>query len=215
MEITNHSTKERVVLNFKATGWRNKDRAVVDGKLFNANGEATWSLSGTWDEKLTCKSLVNHNRTFSLTQPRNKNSSGGDSDDDGTTRSKVTLWRRYAATISPSNFNLTPFALTLNQLTPDLPDFLCPTDSRLRPDQRAMEDGQYDLASTEKNRLEEKQRSARKLKEQDYQGDSPHHQPRWFVKDYDEDSAEYYWRFTQEYWDCRNKKEWTGVEHIY
>jgi hypothetical protein len=33
---------------------------------------------------------------------------------------------------------------------------LPPTDSRLRPDQRALENGELDLASTEKNRLEEK-----------------------------------------------------------
>ncbi len=41
----------------------------------------------------------------------------------------------------------------------------CPTDSRKRPDQRLLEDGQVDEAGAEKFRLEEKQRSARRLRE--------------------------------------------------
>lgn len=40
-----------------------------------------------------------------------------------------------------------------------------PTDSRLRPDQRLMENGRWDEANAEKQRLEEKQRLARKKRE--------------------------------------------------
>lgn len=45
-------------------------------------------------------------------------------------------------------------ALTLNEHE----EGVAPTDSRLRPDQRLMEKGQWDEANTEKQRLEEKQR---------------------------------------------------------
>jgi hypothetical protein len=44
---------------------------------------------------------------------------------------------------------------------PSLP----PTDSRLRPDIRKMEEGDIDLAGQEKDRLEEKQRTARRAME--------------------------------------------------
>ena len=44
-------------------------------------------------------------------------------------------------------------------------DGVAPTDSRLRPDQRCMEDGRWDEANRVKVRLEEKQREARKLRE--------------------------------------------------
>jgi hypothetical protein len=44
---------------------------------------------------------------------------------------------------------------------------IAPTDSRLRPDQRLMEDGQWDEANAEKLRLEEKQRAARRAREHD------------------------------------------------
>lgn len=40
-----------------------------------------------------------------------------------------------------------------------------PTDSRLRPDQRLMENGRWDEANAEKQRLEEKQRMSRKRRE--------------------------------------------------
>lgn len=44
---------------------------------------------------------------------------------------------------------------------------IAPTDSRLRPDQRLMEDGRWDEANAEKLRLEEKQRAARRAREHD------------------------------------------------
>lgn len=54
--------------------------------------------------------------------------------------------------------------MTLNEIPPDIkpPKTLCPTDSRLRPDVRKLESGDIDGAATEKTRLEEKQRDARK-----------------------------------------------------
>ncbi|MCD9642613.1 hypothetical protein HAX54_029496 [Datura stramonium] len=42
---------------------------------------------------------------------------------------------------------------------------LPPTDSRLRPDQRHLENGEYDKANAEKLRLETRQRMSRKLQE--------------------------------------------------
>jgi hypothetical protein len=42
---------------------------------------------------------------------------------------------------------------------------LAPTDSRFRPDIRKMEEGNIDLAGDEKDRLEEKQRAAKRAME--------------------------------------------------
>lgn len=44
---------------------------------------------------------------------------------------------------------------------------VAPTDSRLRPDQRLMEEGRWDEANREKLRLEEKQRAVRREREAD------------------------------------------------
>lgn len=52
-------------------------------------------------------------------------------------------------------------ALTLNELE----EGVGLTDSRLRPDQRLMEEGRWDEANAEKQRLEEKQRAVRRRRE--------------------------------------------------
>lgn len=54
-------------------------------------------------------------------------------------------------------------ALTLNE--PE--DGVAPTDSRRRPDQRLMEEGHWDEANAEKQRLEEKQRMTRRERERE------------------------------------------------
>lgn len=69
----------------------------------------------------------------------------------------VLLWER-GKTVTKTRYNLTPFAISLNELTPGLLDKLPPTDSRLRPDQRYLENGEYELANAEKLRLEQLQR---------------------------------------------------------
>lgn len=60
-------------------------------------------------------------------------------------------------------YYFTALALTLNE--PE--DGVAPTDSRRRPDQRLMEEGRWDEANAEKQRLEEKQRSARRERERE------------------------------------------------
>ena len=52
-------------------------------------------------------------------------------------------------------------ALTLNEAE----EGVGATDSRLRPDQRLMEEGRWDEANSEKQRLEEKQRAVRRRRE--------------------------------------------------
>lgn len=54
-------------------------------------------------------------------------------------------------------------ALTLNEPEEEV----APTDSRRRPDQRLMEEGHWDEANAEKQRLEEKQRSSRRERERE------------------------------------------------
>ena len=49
----------------------------------------------------------------------------------------------------------------------EMEEGVAPTDSRLRPDQRLMEEGKWDEANEEKLRLEEKQRTARRQRELD------------------------------------------------
>ncbi|XP_012479282.2 oxysterol-binding protein-related protein 1D [Gossypium raimondii] len=114
----------------------------------------------------------------------------------------VLLWERDKSA-TKTRYNLTPFAISLNELTPDLLEKLPPTDSRLRPDQRHLENGEYEMANAEKLRLEQLQRQARKLQERGWQ-------PRWFNKD--EDGC---YRYIGGYWEAREKRKWDGIPDIF
>lgn len=107
------------------------------------------------------------------------------------TENSTLLWARNKPPPDPTRYNLTSFAITLNEITSDLKvDMACelltftfsdllvssftfvlnseywssikgklpPTDSRLRPDQRYLENGEYEKANSEKLRLERRQR---------------------------------------------------------
>ncbi len=58
-------------------------------------------------------------------------------------------------------YNFTTLAVQLNE--PE--EGVCPTDARLRPDQRLMEEGLWDDANKVKVQIEDKQRAARRKRE--------------------------------------------------
>jgi len=100
--------------------------------------------------------------------------------------------------------------------------YICPTDCRLRPDQRAFEIGQYELANELKNEQEEKQRATRKAREE---GVLAPHKPRWFTAETDGDTGERVWSPVRvnnalEYWIERERVwneggDWKDVEPIF
>ncbi|CAN6338166.1 unnamed protein product [Urochloa humidicola] len=114
----------------------------------------------------------------------------------------VLLWERDKS-LNQTRYNLSPFAISLNELTPHLLKKLPPTDSRLRPDQRHLENGEYEMANAEKLRLEQLQRQARRLQEKGWK-------PRWFKKDDDDN-----YRYVGGYWEAREKGNWDGIPEIF
>ncbi|KAK9050909.1 hypothetical protein SSX86_027534 [Deinandra increscens subsp. villosa] len=152
----------------------------------NRTGEKVAMLIGKWDEAMY----------YVLGDPTTK-PKGYDPMTEA-----VLLWERDKSA-TKTRYNLTPFAISLNEITPGVRDKLPPTDSRLRPDQRYLENGEYELANKEKLRLEQLQRQARKLQERGWQ-------PRWFAKD--EDGC---FRYAGGYWETREKKDWKGIPDIF
>ncbi|KAK8921595.1 Oxysterol-binding protein-related protein 1C [Platanthera zijinensis] len=67
------------------------------------------------------------------------------------------LWNRIKPPKNSTRYNLIGFAITHKELTPGLKELLPPTDSRLRPDQRCLENLEFDMANFEKSRLEQRQ----------------------------------------------------------
>ena len=96
-------------------------------------------------------------------------------------------------------YNFTQFTPHLNDINDYLRRKLPKTDSRLRPDQRALENRQLDLAASEKHRLEEKQRAARKeLEKQGLQ-----YKPKYLKASVNEVTGEAIYIPDRDYWQER------------
>lgn len=217
MVITNHRTGDTCILTFKPRGWRGKDAFEISGSVRNADGEVTHEIAGRWNSQLICRAIGTGSGFLhpdaTVSGPASPNYMA----------EYVLLWRNSEK--MPAPFNLTPFAITLNDCPEDtLKPYLCPTDCRLRPDQRAFEAGKYERASELKVKQEEKQRTTRRAREE---GRLRPHQPRWFTSQTDVDTGERVWMpsfvgDTLEYWVEREKvwkaggnQPWKNVEHIF
>ena len=114
-------------------------------------------------------------------------------------------------------YNFSEFTCSLNELE----DGLAPTDSRLRPDQRMMEEGNFDRANQLKLQLEEKQRARRRKREAEseearragkvYEGYSPS----WFENTKDEYSDIDIYVYKGGYWEAKEKTDWSSCPVIY
>lgn len=218
MEIKNWNTGEVCHLDFKARGWKESSAYQIGGKVVDGNGRVRVSIGGKWNSKLYARVTPGYEATVEApADAAGENASIyrgslGEADP----KKAFLIWQ---ANERPKGipFNLTPFVLTFNHIDEQLRPWLAPTDSRLRPDQRAMEEGEYDFAAVEKNRLEESQRARRNAREA--KGDE--FMPAWFEKAKCEISGEEYWRFNGKYWDQRERagqgdeKAWEGLERIF
>ncbi|KXX80073.1 Oxysterol-binding protein 2 [Madurella mycetomatis] len=214
MEIKNWTTGEVCQLEFKPRGWKASSAYIISGKVVDANGRVRMSLGGRWNSKLYARLTPGYEAT--VEEP----AADSDSLHRGSLNDPSKAFLIWQANPRPEGipFNLTPFVLTFNHLDDNLRPWLAPTDSRFRPDQRAMEDGEYDFAATEKNRLEEAQRARRR--ERESKGEE--FVPAWFAKARCEITGEEYWRFNGEYWKRREKagpdgdpSVWDGLENIF
>uniref|UniRef100_A0A667X618 Oxysterol-binding protein n=1 Tax=Myripristis murdjan TaxID=586833 RepID=A0A667X618_9TELE len=91
--------------------------------------------------------------------------------------SATCIWRANPMPVEQEQYyGFTQFAVELNELDPSLKTLLPPTDTRLRPDQRLLEDGNIEGAEEQKQRIEQLQRERRKV----LQDNNMTHQPRFF-----------------------------------
>ncbi|CAH2097362.1 unnamed protein product [Euphydryas editha] len=164
MHITCHGTDISCKLNFiKASSWSNS-RHEVRGAV--TAGGTRLRLQGRWSEALYA----------------------------GDPPAAKCLWRPGA--MPPEHelyYGFTRFAIELNELEPGLRPLLPHTDTRFRPDQRALEEGDVEAAEQFKHQLEQAQRERRR--------DEHDHRPAWFRKVVE--GGEEAWVFSGEYWRAR------------
>lgn len=192
--ITNHATGDYCKLFFKARGWRSSSAYEVKGEVFDSKNKKQWVLGGHWHDSIYAKKAKNKDSEFSIEKESKSSHKETEPNYDG---KKFLVWKVSPRPDAP--FHLTPFAITLNAPMSHLLPWLPPTDTRLRPDQRAMEDGEYDKAAEEKHRVEEKQRAARR----ELESKNETYKPSWFTKETHPITKKPYWKFHGDYWEQR------------
>ncbi|GAB2224210.1 hypothetical protein Droror1_Dr00004962 [Drosera rotundifolia] len=175
-------------LKFKEQSIIDRTPHQVQGTVLDKNGKTVATMFGKWDESMHYVE---------------GDCCGKGKGNDPTSEAHL-LWRCNKPPKFPTRYNLTRFAMTLNELTPGLEEKLPPTDSRLRPDQRYLENGEYEKANGEKLRLEQRQRQARKMQESGWK-------PRWFAKDKYSDT----YRYVGGYWEARQHGNWESCPDIF
>nr|XP_045361619.1 oxysterol-binding protein-related protein 3 [Camelus bactrianus] len=142
-------------VNFIKAKYWSTNAHEIEGTVFDKSGKAVHRLFGKWHESIYC---------------------GGSS-------SSACIWR---ANPMPKGYEqyygFTQFALELNEMDPLSKSLLPPTDTRFRPDQRFLEEGNLEEAERQKQRIEELQRERRRVLEEN----KVEHQPRFFRKSSDE-----------------------------
>ena len=178
----------------KARGF-GMDRGNLEGKIFNGQKEEVYVVDGNYTKSIYARPSTESHR--------------------------YEIFR--AAELPPDaaeQYNMTPFAVALNDLRGAEPGELPRTDSRFRTDIRALEVGEFGRATSEKLRLEQKQRQTRKVRKENGQK----YIPMWFnlrrtdikdlsrIMDHDQTSV---WKFRDEYWKRKEKRNWGGCPDIF
>lgn len=205
MEIVNHKTLDKCYMKFEPYSYFGGTPKKVTGTVTSSQDKVEWVLTGTWDAKLE------GSRVIGETVVKGKSSLE-------CAASKV-LWKRITADPeSEKYYNFTRFACELNELEDDV----APSDTRLRPDQRLMETGHWDEANTEKVRLEEKQRAARKQRELDTEIANQEgrtvqpYTPTWYKQVPDEyNGGKLIFTYQGGYWEAKDKQDWSRCPDIF
>uniref|UniRef100_F6RMU5 Oxysterol-binding protein n=1 Tax=Monodelphis domestica TaxID=13616 RepID=F6RMU5_MONDO len=200
IEIANHKTGDKCILKFIPQSYLSQDvPRKITGQVIDPSKKVHFALLGTWDEK------VERFQVFPAKEYAREADPG------------VILWKRNPLPKNAENmYYFSEFALTLNALE----DGVAPTDSRLRPDQRLMENGYWDEANAEKWRLEEKQRVSTKKREgraarATDSGTSALHKALWFEQKEDPITRELVHMYRGGYWECKEKRNWALCPNIF
>jgi oxysterol-binding protein-related protein 3/6/7 len=188
MTVFNETTGHKALVSFKTKGMFSGRSEEVEVQTIDAHGqELSMGLAGTWTNSLQLK-------------------------EPGKLGQKSSIWTvGPLVDHAPKHYGMTLFAAQLNEITEVEKDKIAPTDSRLRPDQIALERGDHDTAEHVKNQLEEAQRARRR--EMEAKGEE--WKPRWFTRVELGDEVVWKLRTGKEgYWEERAKGEWTGLVSV-
>lgn len=177
MKCYNLSTGDQLDIVFRSKGWSSKHDFEVEGTVTGPDNVAYYTLFGKWDSYLK----ATNEKTKTEIEIVRKSKPGDNYD---------------------QQYFFSNFTINLNFLSLFHLHQIAPTDSRLRPDLRAYENGDFEMAAFEKNRLEENQRNRRKMVEKQGKDLKPY----WFDFEIKDKSIKS--KYKGGYFECRQKNEW-------
>uniref|UniRef100_A0AAY5EAP0 Oxysterol-binding protein n=1 Tax=Electrophorus electricus TaxID=8005 RepID=A0AAY5EAP0_ELEEL len=122
----------------------------------------------------------------------------------GDPSSAICLWRANPLPLNYEKYyGFTQFTIELNDLDESIRPFLPPTDTRFRPDQRLLEEGDVTGAEEQKKRIEALQRESKRIQQEN----NTTHTPRFF-KWTEKDS----WTSNGTYWELRKDPGFSKLE---
>ncbi|XP_062333295.1 oxysterol-binding protein 1 isoform X10 [Osmerus eperlanus] len=215
IDVVNHTTGDRCHLKFAPYSYFSRDVArKVTGVVTDKEGKAHFVLSGTWDERMEFSRVM-------------QSSKGGENGAEGKQKTVYQtlkareLWKKNELPEGAETmYYFSTLALSLNEAE----EGIAPTDSRHRPDQRLMEDGRWDEANTEKQRLEEKQRIVRREREREAAktaippeegSHQDNYQALWFERFEDPVSGETMHVYKGGYWEAKDQGNWDMCPDIF
>eukprot|EP00898_Chlorokybus_atmophyticus_P002870 jgi/Chlat1/3584/Chrsp234S03569 len=202
MLVTNHETGDKCIMKLHKAGFSGGKLARVTGTVLpGRNGAIARRMTGRWDDVID---------VIDICDPTTSTASSTTS----------TLWRRAPPPECPRarKNRMTQYSVGLNApVKPDDPNTHpppAPTDCRYRPDLRALDDGNYERATREKARVEDKQRTARKSRDKEREkggagGECNHssYKPHWFARGSSEAGGDGDWVYAGGYWEALESPE--------
>ena len=179
MKVINLTSGAVAELDFKACGIMSFARYVCSGVIKRPDGTTALNVFGHW------------NRDLSYTR------AGEDEDED----EKVQLWQVDEWPVPANKYGFPTYTIKMNEMA-SAPDYgLLASDSRLRPDRVALDEGDSSATSL-KTQLEEKQRAERRTRKEKGEVWTP----RWFKKaehadlhELEKDVGTDVWEFNDDY----------------
>jgi hypothetical protein len=181
----------KATIDFFEEGRKSKPLGHFEGKITDGN-KTIYLIKGNWNSNLYITDANGGNRVDIWTAK-----------DDLFIKNKDYI----------NNYLISEYACNLNYLPEDigLREALPPTDSRLRPDQRALENRDLLLAVSEKERVENMQRQRHKK----FEEDKVKYEPFYFSLILDEKTNEHYYIYKGDYWKDRKMSDFDKLHKIF
>ena len=184
------------LLTYTKRGWTTRDMFKVEGDVYRKNSkkkELLYKIHGNWNSKIYISQYDDRGKVKKESQ-------------------ELVFQKNEYPERWEYMYGMSNFSLQLNYFPNWLHRVVAPTDTRRRPDQRSLENGDMVSASQQKDRLEKKQRKMRRDKE----ASNIEHEPAYFQEFENHLDNQTYFIYNDRYFEQdRKSQDWTRLPDLF